>query len=386
MIDIDNLKAAAQAGQTTFPPDWPGANPWLHALVYIVAIIAFTLIMILAFIYAERRGVARFQLRLGPNRAGPEGVLQAVADLVKLLLKEDIVPTLADKIVHLLAPVVATFPAMMIFAVVPLWGSGALLSDLDVGTLYVLAISSFGVLGVFMAGWASSNKYALISAMRGVAQMVSYEIPLVMALLSVVIMAGTLSLNGIVDNQDIPYLLLQPLAAVIYFLAMSAEVNRSPFDLLEAESEIIAGYHTEYSGMKFALFYVAEYGHAVAGMAIFATFFLSGWKGPVLPPILWLAIKMLIAFFISFWIRATLPRLRVDQLMGLGWKALLPLAVINVVITSIEVLFWPDGLTMWILVPVNFVIAAALVYIWSRTVSLRGGRVEIRTRTEIKTA
>ncbi|MBI2957671.1 MAG: NADH-quinone oxidoreductase subunit NuoH [Chloroflexi bacterium] len=366
------------------PAFWPADNPWLHALVFIVASIAFALVMVIVFIYVERRGVARFQLRLGPNRAGPEGVLQAVADLIKLLLKEDIVPRLADKVVHLLAPIVATVPAFMVFAVVPLWGDGAMLADLNAGVLYFIAISSFGVVGVFMAGWASSNKYSLISAMRGVAQMVSYEIPLVMALLGVVVFAGTLSLNGIVDAQSIPFALLQPLAAVIYFLAMSAEINRTPFDLLEAESEIIAGYHTEYSGMKFALFYVAEYGHAVAGAAIFATFFLGGWKGPVLPPVLWLVIKMLVVFFVGFWARATLPRLRVDQVMGLGWKALLPLAVINVLIAAVEVLFWPSGTTQWLLVPINIAIGALLVFLWSRTVSLRGGRVEVRTRAEVK--
>ena len=363
--------------QSPLPPDWPGGD-WWHLLVFVVAIIAFVLLMIILFIYAERRGVARFQLRLGPNRAGPEGILQAFSDLIKLLLKEDIVPTMADKLVHLMAPIVTTIPALMIFAVVPLWGDGALLADLNAGILFILAISSFSALGVFMAGWASSNKYALISAMRGIAQMVSYEIPLVLALLPAVLLSGSLSLNHIVNSQNIPYLLLQPLAAVIYFLAMSAEINRSPFDLLEAESEIIAGYHTEYSGMKFALFYVAEYGHAVAGAAIFATFFLAGWKGPVLPPILWLMIKMLVVFFVGFWIRATLPRLRVDQLMGFGWKALLPLATINLLITAVEVLFWPQGLTMWAMVPINFAVAAVLVYLWSRMVSLGGGRVEVK--------
>lgn len=369
--------------QTVWSPTWP-VNSWVHALLFIVIAIAFGLGMMIVFIFAERRGVARFQIRLGPNRAGPEGVMQAVADLVKLLLKEDIVPSLADKAIHLMAPIVAAMPAFMVFAVVPLWGSGALLSDLNVAVLYLVGISSFGVLGVFMAGWASSNKYSLISAMRGIAQMVSYEIPLVLASLSVVVFAGTLSLNGIVDGQRIPYILLMPLAAVIYFVAMTAEVNRSPFDLLEAESEIIAGYHTEYSGIKFALFYVAEYGHAVAGSAVFATLFLSGWKGPLLPPILWLIIKMLAVFFVGFWARATLPRLRVDQLMGVGWKALLPLATANVLIAAIEALYWPQSVTMWLLVPINIVIAVVLVSLWSKAVSLRGGRVEVRTRAEIK--
>ncbi|MBI2853603.1 MAG: NADH-quinone oxidoreductase subunit NuoH [Chloroflexi bacterium] len=361
-------------------------NPWLHFITFTIIAIAFGMLMIIAFIYVERRGVARFQIRLGPNRAGPEGLFQAFADLIKLLLKEDIVPARADKLVHLMAPIIATVPALAIFAVVPIFGNGALFADLNVGLLYVVGISSIGVVGVFMAGWGSSNKYALISAMRGVAQMVSYEIPLVLAALGVVLFAGSLSLNTIVDQQGIPYLLLQPLAAVIYFLAMSAETNRSPFDLLEAESEIIAGYHTEYSGMKFALFYVAEYGHAVAASALFSTFFLGGWKGPFLPPVLWLMIKMLVVFFVGFWVRATLPRLRVDQLMGFAWKGLLPLAVINLVITAIEVLFWPTQ-SMWPLVPVNIVIAVILVLLWSRIFTLGGGKIEVKQgRVEVKGA
>lgn len=381
MAIVQAVNQTVQAVQQTF---WSPVNSWVHALLFIVIAIAFGLGMMIVFIFAERRGVARFQIRLGPNRAGPEGMMQAVADLVKLLLKEDIVPSLADKAIHLMAPIVAAMPAFMVFAVVPLWGDGALLSDLNVAVLYLVGISSFGVLGVFMAGWASSNKYSMISAMRGIAQMVSYEIPLVLASLAVVVFAGTLSLNGIVDGQHIPYILLMPLAAIVYFVAMTAEVNRSPFDLLEAESEIIAGYHTEYSGIKFALFYVAEYGHAVAGSAVFATLFLSGWKGPLLPPILWLIIKMLAVFFVGFWVRATLPRLRVDQLMGFGWKALLPLATANVVIAAVEALYWPQNLTMWLLVPINIVIAVVLISLWSKAVSLRGGRVEVRTRAEIK--
>ncbi|MEW6033479.1 MAG: NADH-quinone oxidoreductase subunit NuoH [Chloroflexota bacterium] len=362
--------------QAALPPDWPGGQ-WWHLLFFVVLIIAFALVMIIVFIYAERRGVARFQIRLGPNRAGPEGVLQAFADLIKLLLKEDIVPAKADGLVHLLAPLITVIPAFAVFAVVPIFGNGALLADLNVGILYMIAISSVGTVGIFMAGWASSNKYTLIAAMRGVAQMVSYEIPMVLSVLGVVFIAGTLSLNTLVNSQNIPYILLQPLAAIIYFLAMSAEINRSPFDLLEAESEIIAGYHTEYSGMKFALFYVAEYGHAVAASALFSTFFLAGWKGPWLHPIIWLVIKMVAVFFVGFWVRATLPRLRVDQLMGFAWKGLLPLAVINLVITAIEVLFWPEGFT-WVLVPVNFAIAGALILLWPRMFTLGGGRVEVK--------
>ncbi|MDP6494366.1 MAG: NADH-quinone oxidoreductase subunit NuoH [Dehalococcoidia bacterium] len=366
------------SGQLTsqaLAPDWPGGQ-WWHWLVFVSIILGFSLLMDVVFILFERRGVARFQLRPGPNRAGFEGILQAFADLFKALLKEDIVPAKADKWVHWLAPIIAAMPGMAVFAVVPLFGDGALLADLNVGILYVFAIGSVGMVGVFMAGWGSSNKYSLIAATRGIAQMVSYEIPLVLSLVGVVMVTGSMSLNTIVNSQSIPYILLQPLSAMVFFIAMTAEINRSPFDMLEAEGELIAGYHTEYSGIKFALFYVAEYGHAVVGSALFATFFLAGWKGPWLPPILWLIIKMLIVFFVGFWIRATLPRLRVDQLMGFAWKFLLPVAVINLFVIALQTLFWPEGL-IWVLIFVNFAIMGVLILLWSKMFKLGGGRVEV---------
>ncbi|MBA7707237.1 NAD(P)H-quinone oxidoreductase subunit 1, chloroplastic [subsurface metagenome] len=221
----------------------------------------------MGFIWIERRGMARMQARLGPNRTGPFGVLQPVADAIKVLLKEDIIPAKADKIVHWLAPVIAFSPTLLIFAVVP-FQDGALLADLNIGILYVVAISSVTTVGIFMAGWGSSNKYSLLGAMRNVAAVVSYEIPVVLAIASVVLMAGSLSLNQIVLAQDIPFILLQPLGFLLFFIGGCAEINRSPFDLLEADSELTAGFHTEYSGMKFALFYLAEYAEAVTGIAM----------------------------------------------------------------------------------------------------------------------
>ncbi len=315
------------------------------------------------------------QARLGPNRAGPFGLLQPVADAIKVLLKEDIVPSSADKVVHWLAPVVAFAPALMIFAVVP-FGDGALLADLNIGILYVVAVSSISTLGVFMAGWGSSNKYSLLGAMRNVAAVVSYEMPLVLAIASVVLIAGSLSLNQIVQNQDIPFILLQPLGFLIFFLAGCAEINRSPFDLMEADSEIVAGFHTEYSGMKFAMFYLVEYAEALAMSAIITTLFLSGWRGPVLPQWLWFVVKVLVVFFVMVWTRTTLPRVRIDQLMALAWKFLLPLALINLIITGIEVLAWPTALP-WVMIPINIAIMAILVLLWSKLFKLGGGRVEV---------
>ncbi|MFC2017018.1 NADH-quinone oxidoreductase subunit NuoH [Chloroflexota bacterium] len=359
----------------TLPPDWPGGF-WWHWLVFTVITIAFVLTLVMGYIWIERRGMARMQARLGPNRIGPFGLLQPVADAIKVLIKEDIIPANADKIVHWLAPVIAFAPVLMIFAVVP-FQNGALLADLNIGILYVVAISSVSTVGIFMAGWGSNNKYSLLGAMRNVAVVVSYEIPLVLSIIGVVLIAGSLSLNQIVLAQDIPFILLQPLGFLLFFIAGCAEINRSPFDLMEADSELVAGFHTEYSGMKFALFYLVEYAEALAISAIITTLFLGGWRGPLLPPWLWFVLKVIIVFSVMVWTRTTLPRVRIDQLMALAWKFLLPLALINLFITAIEVLAaWPEALP-WVMIPVNIAIMVVLVLLWSRFFKLGWGRVEV---------
>ncbi len=356
--------------------DWPG-NFWLHWIIFSVILMVFVLVMVLAFVWIERRGMGRLQARLGPNRVGPLGLLQSMADAVKVLLKEDIVPSNADKIVHLAAPIVAFAPLAMIFAVVP-FGDGALLADLNIGLLYVVAIASLTSVGILMAGWGSNNKYSLLGAMRSVASMVSYEIPLVFSVLGVVLIAGSLSLNDIVRAQNIPFVFLQPLGALIFFIAGCAEINRSPFDLLEADSELTAGFHTEYSGMKFALFYLIEYGEALAMSAVISSLFLSGWKGPLLPPWLWLLAKVVFVFLVMIWTRTTLPRARIDQLMALAWKFLFPLAIINFLITAVEVLAMPDGLG-WPMILVNFAIGIVLVLLFSRSYKVGWGRVGVQS-------
>jgi NADH-quinone oxidoreductase subunit H len=319
--------------------------------------------------------MGRMQSRLGPNRTGPFGLLQPVADAVKVMLKENIVPNSADKIVHWLAPVIAFAPVLMIFAVVP-FQNGALLTDLNIGILYIVAISSISTIGIFMAGWSSGNKYSLLGAMRNVAAVVSYEIPLALSIVGVVLAAGSLSLNTIVLKQDIPFILLQPLGFLIFFTAACAEINRSPFDLMEADSELVAGFHTEYSGMKFAMFYLVEYAEAIAMSAIITTIFLGGWRGPLLPPWLWFIVKTFIVFFVMVWTRTTLPRVRIDQLMALAWKFLFPLAVINLFITAVQVLVWPDALP-WLAVIINIVIMVILIILWSKLFKPGWGRIEI---------
>jgi len=354
-------------------PDW--AAYIVPGIVGIVVVLAFVVITVIIFIWYERRLLGRFQVRLGPNRLGPEGIFQPIATALKILLKEDIMPAKGDKVIHWLAPVIVFVPVLMIFAVVP-FGEGAILTDLNVGIVYVVAISSVSVVGIYMAGWASNNKYALIAALRTVAQMVSYELPVVLAILGVVLMAGSLSMTQIVASQNLPFIILQPLGFVIFFLGTVAEMNRSPFDLLEADSEIVAGYHIEYSGMKFAMFYLGEYGHALAYSCIISTLFLGGWQGPFLPPIIWFLIKVVAVFSVIVWMRATLPRLRVDQLMTFAWKGLLPMAIINLFIIAAEVL-WLSEITPWLLVAVNFVFAGVLVLLWSKLFTLGGGRVEV---------
>jgi len=355
-------------------PDWPGGF-WWHWLVFSLIIIVFVMGIVIGLVFFERRAIGFFQARRGPNRTGPFGTLQLIADGVKGLLKEDIIPSTADKLVHWLAPIIAFFPVFLIFAVIP-FANGAMLVDLNIGVIYVLAISSISTIGIFMAGWGSSNKYSMLGAMRDVAAVVSYEIPVVLSAASVVILAGSMSLNQIVLEQHIPYILLQPLGFLLFFISGCAEINRSPFDLLEADSEIVAGYHTEYSGMKYLAFMIAEYSEALAMSAIIATFFLAGWKGPLLPPWLWLIVKIFAVFFVMIWLRGTLPRVRIDQLMALAWKFLFPLALLNLIITGIEVLVWPAGLP-WVAVPINFAITAILILLWSRLYKFGWGRVEV---------
>ena len=355
---------------------WPSWAAYLvPALVAFIVLSTFILLVVMAFIYIERRGIGRFQIRRGPNRAGPFGILQPVADAVKVLTKEDIIPAASDRWVHWLAPVLAFVPAMAIFAVIPFEGK-AIFADLNIGILYIIAISSLGVIGVFMAGWGSNNKFSLISAMRAVAQMVSYEIPLMLSIAGVLIIAGSLSMTSIVEAQNVPFFLLQPLGFLIFFIAATAELQRSPFDLLEAESEIVAGYHIEYSGMKFALFYLGEYTHTFAISAIVATLFLGGWHGVLLPGALWFMIKVFLVFGAFLWVRSTLPRLRVDQLMAFAWKCLFPLAVINLFVTAIEIVIWPEF--PWQLMIPNILIAALLIFLWSGFFRVAGERVSFQ--------
>jgi NADH-quinone oxidoreductase subunit H len=316
---------------------------YLILLVKLGIVLVGLLLLAAYLVYAERKLLARLQIRLGPNRAGLFGLLQPLADAVKLLTKEDVVPQKADRLVFLLAPAVVAATALLIFAVVPFgrdWAIGGrripmVVADLNVGLLYVLALSSIGVYGVALGGWSANSKYALLGGIRGAAQMISYELSLGLALVPVVMLAGSFSMVDIVAAQSrYPFLLAQPLGFIIFFTSAVAETKRIPFDLPEAENELVAGYHTEYSGMRFGLFFLGEYVTMVVLGALVTVFFLGGWRGPLLPPLVWFFIKVLAVVFIMIWMRGTLPRLRYDQLMHLGWKLLVPLALLNIVVTG----------------------------------------------------
>jgi NADH-quinone oxidoreductase subunit H len=310
-------------------------------------------LLLTAFAYMtlyERRLVGRIQARLGPNRVGPGGFLQPVADGVKLAFKQSIIPRSVDLPLYLLAPAISVVTALVAFAVIPVGPSNVnifgrrvniYLADLNVGLLFILAMSSLGAYGIVLAGYSSNNKYSLLGGLRAAAQLISYELALGLSLIGVVMLAGSLSLTAIVNGQanGYWYILVQPVGFVIFLISAIAETNRAPFDLVEAEQELVGGYHTEYTGLRFALFFMAEYINMVTVSALAATLFLGGWRGPfdLLSGPWWLLIKIL--FFLTLYIvlRATLPRLRYDQLMRLGWRYLLPLALFNVVITAIGI-------------------------------------------------
>ena len=347
-------------------------------LVIIFMLVNAALLGAAAVTWTERRLLGRFQNRVGPNRWGPFGLLQPIADLLKLLTKEDLTPAGADRIVFTLAPVAMMAPLLLMTAVIP-FARDTALAGLNVGVLYLLAVSSLTTVAIFMAGWASNNRYAMFGAARAVAVLISYEVPVVLSLLGVVMVAGSMSLGDVVAAQGLPFLLVQPLAFFVFLAGMSAELNRTPFDVAEAESEIIAGYHTEYSGIKFALIQAAEFGGVAVVSAIIATLFLGGWSGPWSEYLggLWFLLKTGIVVFLFIWIRATYPRLRIDQIMAFSWKFLLPLSLINLLAVSLEVFFLRDAAgrlstgDLGIMAGINIGVTLAAIALFGRLIRRR---------------
>ena len=315
---------------------------WVTFIVTLLGVIitaSFGLIIVIFLIWLERKIAARFQDRLGPNRAGPYGLLQTFADIVKLITKEDVIPEKADKLTFNIAPILSVVAVLLIWAVVP-FAPGWIGTDLNVGVLYIAAVGSFGILSILMAGWSSNNKYALLGAFRAVAQLVSYEVPMLITLMVPVLLARSMGMMTMVESQDLWFILLAPISAIIFMVSSIAEVGRTPFDLIEAESEIVAGYHTEYTGMKFGLFFAAEFLHAFTIGVLFAIFFLGGWRGPGaeqfrLLGVVYLMLKGLLGYFIVMWVRSTLPRIRIDHMLAFNWKFLTPLSLALLVMTAI---------------------------------------------------
>ncbi|MBP6470330.1 MAG: NADH-quinone oxidoreductase subunit NuoH [Chloroflexi bacterium] len=329
-----------------------GNQPWVDFLMNVLGVVilsTFCLLIVIFLIWLERKVIARIQRRIGPNRVGGRyGLLQTVADVIKLLIKEDITPTGADKVAYLLAPFLTVMAALMVWAVMP-FAPNIIGVDLNIGVFFFLAISSVSVVALLLAGWGSNNKYALLGAFRSVAQLVSYEVPMILALLVPILLARSMSTVDIVNAQTVPFLIVAPLAALIFFISSLAETGRTPFDLLEAESEIVAGFHVEYGGMKFGMFFLAEFVSTLFMSGFFATVFLGGYRlfgletlvigdGWVIGNLLGLIIffvKMFAVYFVYIWIRGTLPRVRVDQILNFNWKFLVPVSLALVMMTAV---------------------------------------------------
>jgi NADH-quinone oxidoreductase subunit H len=309
-------------------------NEMVRLAVGLVLALAFVVFNALILTWMERKVAGHMQLRIGPKEVGPFGLFQPLADATKLLGKQILTPREVEKPIYFLAPILIFIPVIVSFVVIP-FDSYLQVKDVNVGILVILAFSSLTVLSILMGGWSSNNKYALIGSVRSVAQNVAYEIPLLLSLLAVVMMANSLSLKDIVESQKgLWFVVFQPVAFFIYFISSVAETNRTPFDLPEAESELVAGYHTEYSGMMFALFFLAEYTNMFIVSAIAVTFFLGGYQGPFLPGVVWFLIKVYFLIFVIMWFRWTYPRVRFDQLLNISWKALIPLAFLNLLVTG----------------------------------------------------
>ncbi len=376
--------------------EWVGDNT-ADEVVYVLAavigatgILSFVGLGALANVWLERRIIGRMQVRKGPNRVGPFGLLQPVADAIKLIQKEVLQPLASDRALFNLPPILVFIPAILSFSVFA-WAPDLVYADLNVGVLFLLAVSSITSLAIFVAGWSSNNKYALLGAMRVIAMAISYEIPLVLALLAPVIFAGTMSLAGIVDFQrdlDIWLAILLPMSLFIYAISATAELNRTPADIAEAESEIVAGFHTEYSGMKFGLFYAVELINSLAVSGIVASLFFGGYSlfgaEEYIPPWIIFIGKMYAFYFGLIWLRGTWPRLRIDQLMAFAWKMLIPMALINIIVAATEVLLWRElewgNWVLAVFAVINIALMIGLIGFFFRLITRDYYRLPIRVR------
>jgi len=346
----------------------PAGLEWLAFMVTALMIVGLFVNGVLGgvvlLIWGERRLFGRFQSRTGPNRWGPFGILTSVADAIKTMFKEDVVPRDADSLLFNLAPVMIAAPALMVFSVIPI-GAGTYIADLNVGVLFIMAVTSLTTLSVLTAAWSSANRIAILSALRSVALLISYEIPMALALVGIIMLAGSMSLGQIVEAQGIPFIIVQPLAIFVFFIAAMAEMARAPFDITEAESELAAGYLNDYASMKFGVFFLAEFMAEISTSAIVTVLFLGGWKGwEPIPSHFWFAAKLILVLFVVIWFRMTLPRLRIDQVLKLAWKGLFELTMINIIVTGILIAIWPEPTTnrLWMMAAINWPVA--IISVW----------------------
>ena len=360
-----------------------GGQDALLLVIRAGALLTILSVVVLSLTWLERKSLARIQQRMGPMRVGPFGLLQPIADALKLVVKEDIMPAWVDKPVYWLAPLAVFIPSFLVWVAVP-FSPDLVLRNMDLGVLYILAMSVLSIIGLIMAGWASANKYGVMGGLRSAAQLISYEIPLVVIALTIAMLAGTLNLTEIAEGQGYQwYILLQPMALGVFLLAGLAEVGRSPFDIFQAESELVGGPFIEYSGAHWSIFFLAEYMNTFLVAALVTIFFLGGWSGPFLPEVLWFLIKCYAVILVIFWLRGTLPRLRIDQLMAFGWQALVPLSFLNFVLVAFVLFYgWPA----WVHTALGLVmLAAAGIFIYTRSASEKARpRVRLVSAREVR--
>lgn len=348
-----------------FPPGLEWLALGLTALLITFLVINAGLGLVVIYIWGERRVLGRIQNRTGPNRWGPFGMLTSVADAIKTMFKEDIVPDEADRLLFNLAPILMVLPPMLVLAVIP-YGLGVFVVDLNIGILYVIAVTSLSSISVVLAAWASGNRVSIFAGMRSVAMLISYEIPMALSLVGILMLAGSMSLGAIVDAQDVPFFIVQPLGLFVFLVAVQAETGRTPFDLIEAESELAAGYLNDYSSMKFGIFFLAEFLATIAAAMVIVTLFFGGWRGfAPIPSVVWFAGKTLLVLLFIMWFRFSWPRLRVDQILSLAWKGLFELTLVNILVTGILLAIWPQPTysQIWIIAGVNWVVF--FVAIWA---------------------
>ncbi len=355
----------------------PSGLEWLAfavtAFIIINVVINAALGAVIVYIWGERRILGRIQNRTGPNRWGPFGMFTSVADAIKTLFKEDIVPDEADRWLFNLAPILMVVPVLMVLSVIP-FGLGTFVVDLNVGILFVIAVTSLSGISVVLASWASGNRIAIFAGMRSVAMLISYEIPMALSLIGVLMIAGSMSLGKIVDAQDVPFILVQPLGIFVFLIAAQAETSRTPFDLIEAESELAAGYLNDYSSMKFGIFFLAEFLATIVASMLIVTLFLGGWRGwEPIPSQIWFAGKTVLVLLFIMWMRFSWPRLRVDQILSLAWKGLFELTLINIFVTGVLIAIWPEPtyVQLWMMAGINWVVF--FVSIWAVSKLLRPG-------------